>query len=70
MAKKKPKVDKAIRLIRETRGMSAEIARACGIERAAVYQWERVPPGRVLVVAKILNMAPRRIRPDIFGSNP
>ena len=58
--------DKVVRSIRATRGQSAEIARELGIERAAVYQWKRVPPHWVQDVAKIIGLPPEKIRPDIF----
>jgi len=52
--------------IKETRGLPARIAAACGIRRQAVYQWERVPVERVRVVAKLMKISPKQIRPDIF----
>jgi len=64
--KRNQNMDSVVRSIRETRGLSAEIARACGIERAAVYQWAQVPPHWVTTVAKIIGKKPERIRPDIF----
>jgi len=64
MARKK--VDQAIKKIRETRGLAIRVAEACGIARNAVYQWDRVPVERVHDVAKVLEMTPEQIRPDIF----
>jgi hypothetical protein len=58
--------DKVVKTIRETRGKSSEIARALGIERAAVYQWKRVPPHWVQDVSRIIGVPPEKIRPDIF----
>ena len=58
--------DPIIARIRGIRGLSAAIARACGTHRSAVYQWRRVPPARVLVVAQIMKLKPEAIRPDIF----
>jgi hypothetical protein len=58
--------DEICELILTTRGLPARIARACNITRQAVYQWKRVPPHWVRVVAKILKMPPKKIRPDIF----
>lgn len=67
VAKKRPKdMDPVVVQIRNTRGLSSEIARALGIERAAVYQWKRVPPHWVNDVSKIIKLPPKRIRPDIF----
>jgi hypothetical protein len=59
-------LDKAMTKIRTTRGLSTEVARACGVHRAAVYQWKRVPPQWVNIVAGVIDMAPSSIRPDIF----
>jgi hypothetical protein len=42
------------------------IAEALGIDKAAVYQWPRVPPTRVQIVSEINGMPPEEIRPDIF----
>jgi hypothetical protein len=62
----KSKLDGIMRTIRAKRGLSITIAKACGIERAAVYQWTRVPIERVHVVAPIIGKTPEQIRPDIF----
>ena len=61
-----PKLDRAVTKIRSTRGLSVKVAKACGIERAAVYQWTKVPVERVHTVAKLIGLTPQQIRPDIF----
>lgn len=66
-AKFPQKMDKVVRAIRKTRGQSTEIARACGIERAAVYQWKQVPVHWVHTVSGIIGLTPEEIRPDIFN---
>jgi pyruvate kinase len=66
MSAQLPDLDKTMTKIRTTRGLPTEVARACGIHRAAVYQWKRVPPQWVNKVAKLLDITPERIRPDIF----
>jgi pyruvate kinase len=66
MVAKKATLDKVVAHIRATRGLSVRVAEACGIERAAVYQWKKVPVERVHQVAKALDMTPEQIRPDIF----
>jgi len=58
--------DRAVKIIKDTRGMAVEIGRACGITKSAVYQWKKVPPHWVNAVAKITGLPPERIRPDIF----
>ena len=61
-------MDRTIRSIRKTRGQAVEIADACGITKAAVYQWKQVPPHWVTTVSKITGVPPEKIRPDIFGN--
>ncbi|HEY2212300.1 MAG TPA: YdaS family helix-turn-helix protein [Bradyrhizobium sp.] len=57
-----------IKLIRK-RGLGSPIAKACGIKRQAVCQWRQVPSKRVLIVSKITNIPPHRIRPDLYPSS-
>jgi len=64
MGNKRP--DRACAKIRATRGLSVRVAEACGIERAAVYQWDQVPIQRVHQVADVIGMAVEDIRPDFF----
>ncbi|HEV8503701.1 MAG TPA: CI repressor [Casimicrobiaceae bacterium] len=59
--------DATIRRLRGQRGLAAEIARECGINRAAVYQWSKVPARHALRVARLLDLDVRRVRPDIFA---
>jgi len=58
--------DSVVRKILDTWGLRAQIADACGIRHQAISQWKRVPPHWVHVVAKVLDMTPEQIRPDIF----
>lgn len=60
------RLDPACRKIRSTRGLPAAVAKACGIKRQAIYQWERVPIERVHQIKKLIKMTPEEIRPDIF----
>jgi hypothetical protein len=62
-------MDSIIRRIRSERGLSVRIANACGIKRTAVYQWTRVPIMRVHIVADVLGVDPKDIRPDVFRPN-
>ena len=64
MTRKLP--DKAMTKIKATRGLPGKVAEACGIDRHAVYQWDRVPVNRVHTVAVLIKMTPAQIRPDIF----
>jgi hypothetical protein len=59
-------MDSIIHRIHSERGLSVRIANACGIKRTAVYQWKRVPVTRVHVVAAILGVDAKDIRPDVF----
>jgi pyruvate kinase len=63
------KQDAAIAKIKGERGMSVRIANALKIKKAAVYQWQKVPPARVQIVSEIIDMPPEKIRPDIFRKN-
>jgi hypothetical protein len=58
--------DEVCDLIFATRGMPVRIAKACGITRQSVYQWKRVPPHWVSIVAKLMKLPPGKIRPDVF----
>jgi hypothetical protein len=60
------KPDRIVTKIMATRGLPSIIARACGIAPQAVYQWRRVPPQWVQIVADITKWRPEDIRPDIF----
>jgi DNA-binding transcriptional regulator YdaS (Cro superfamily) len=64
------KKDKVCVQIGATRGLKAKIAAACGIQRQAVGQWTKVPALRVNVVARIMGLPPKAIRPDIFLEHP
>lgn len=63
---KKPNMDAVMLSVRAIRGQAVEIARECGIERAAVYQWARTPAQWVHQVAKVTGYPLEEIRPDIF----
>jgi hypothetical protein len=61
-----PEEDEIIHYLRFKRGLRAKVARACGIRRAAVYQWNRVPPRHAHTVAQLLGVEVENVRPDIF----
>ena len=58
--------DEIMHYLKFKRGLRTRVARACGIHRAAVYQWTRVPPQHAHTVAQILDVDVKYIRPDIF----
>lgn len=53
--------------IKEERGRLAELAAACGITHSAVWQWERVPSDRILVVERVTSIPRAVLRPDLYG---
>ena len=58
-------MDKALRKAIEKSSVTA-IAGACGITTQAVSQWERVPPTRVRIVARLTGIPPHVLRPDLY----
>jgi DNA-binding transcriptional regulator YdaS (Cro superfamily) len=54
----------------ERAGSASELARRLGITPAAVLQWDKVPPGRVLACEIITGVSRHEIRPDVFGEPP
>jgi len=48
-----------------TKSMAA-LARAIGVTRGAVAQWDRVPAERLGDVARATGLSPSIIRPDLF----
>jgi hypothetical protein len=52
-------------LIRARRGLLAKIARECGLSRAAVAVWDRVPAERLPEVERISGISRCDLRPDI-----
>jgi DNA-binding transcriptional regulator YdaS (Cro superfamily) len=59
--------DAVMTRIRAKRGMPARIARECGITRAAVVKWEKVPAERLVVIEKVTGIPRHELRPDIFS---
>jgi DNA-binding transcriptional regulator YdaS (Cro superfamily) len=47
-------------------GGVAGLAAALGITPAAVYQWARVPQGRVLKIERLTGIPRERLRPDLY----
>jgi len=59
-------LDPIMREVRKTRGLASEIARKCRINRAAVYQWKRVPIEWVHTITDVIGKTPEQMRPDVF----
>lgn len=58
--------DPVLHLVRTVRGTASRIAKACGINREAVWNWKRVPAEHVLAVEYVLGIKRYDIRPDIY----
>lgn len=44
----------------------AKLAKALGLTRQAVYQWQLVPPQHVIEVEKLTGVSRHELRPDIY----
>lgn len=53
------------RAIKNVGGL-AGLAEPLGISEQAVSQWDKVPPLRVLEVARISGVPPHELRPDLY----
>lgn len=62
----KKRHDPVLQMVREKRGTATRIAEACGIKRATVWVWQRVPPQHVLAVEELLQIPRHKIRPDLY----
>lgn len=60
-------MDKLTAWIKSGRGRLAQLATACGITHAAVWQWKQVPAERVLTVERVTGIPKEELRPDIFS---
>lgn len=49
-------------------GGAAELARALGITRQALYQWDKVPADRVLDIERLTGVARHALRPDLYAA--
>lgn len=58
-----PSLEKAVQRV----GSASELARRLGVTPAAVLQWDRVPPLRVLDVERESGVSRYELRPDIYG---
>jgi len=53
-------------LLRERRGMVAEVARGLGLTRAAVGKWVRVPAEHLIAVERITGIPREALRPELY----
>jgi len=59
-------VDDGWQRIKAEWGLMAKIGRELGLSSAAVPQWRRVPPERVLDVERITGVPRHELRPDLY----
>lgn len=58
--------DKALqKAIKAAKGVRA-LARAIGIDHAAVSRWTHVPGERLFAVSRATGIPPEKLRPDLF----
>ncbi|MBS1070359.1 helix-turn-helix domain-containing protein [Gluconobacter cerinus] len=51
--------------IKAAGGVTA-LAKGLGIKPPSVYSWKKIPPGRVLAIAKLTGIPPQKLRPDLY----
>jgi DNA-binding transcriptional regulator YdaS (Cro superfamily) len=49
------------------KGSIASLARALGITRSAICQWDRIPAERVIDIEKASGVPRAELRPDLFS---
>lgn len=57
--------DPGLRLALDIAGSQAEIGRALGLTRKAVWAWHKVPEEHLWALAKSFGIAPQKLRPDL-----
>ena len=64
---KKTNRDAALQKAIDSVGSVAELARRLHLNRQAVSQWRRIPPGRAAMIEKITGISRAELRPDLWG---
>ncbi len=54
----------------EAAGGIMRLAYALGISEAAVSQWEKIPPDRVIPIEKLTGVKRELLRPDLYPERP
>ena len=54
------------RQIIDMAGGAQELGRKLGIRHQAIYQWEAIPPARVIEVCRLTGLRPYDVRPDLY----
>lgn len=62
--------DEALSRAVKAAGNRTELAKLLSISPAAVYQWDRVPPLRVLEVERVTGVSRHDLRPDLYPPAP
>lgn len=57
---------KALERAADAIGGFPELAKRLGITRHALYQWEKVPPNRVIPIEKATGIPRHELRPDLY----
>jgi DNA-binding transcriptional regulator YdaS (Cro superfamily) len=60
---------RALERAKRALGGGAKLAEALSISRAAVSQWDEVPPLRVIAVERASGVSRRELRPDLYPSD-
>lgn len=47
-------------------GGGSKLAKALGLTRQAIYQWDEVPSGHVLKVEEVTGVPRHKLRPDLY----
>lgn len=50
----------------ENVGGVVKLAHLLGIKHPSLYSWDRVPAERALDIARLANVPPHEVRPDIY----
>lgn len=53
-------------LLRSQRGLMSKVATACGITRAAVAMWKRIPADYVPKISEVSGIPRHELRPDLW----
>lgn len=51
---------------KQAAGNGAKLAKALGLRRQAVYQWDKIPSGHVLRVEELTGVPRSKLRPDLY----
>ena len=57
--------DEGMRLVRSQKGLMAQIGRALGMTRQAVWAWKKVPADYLPAIERATGIPRHRLRPDI-----